>query len=65
MPQQMRPTAVGAQDPMYAFFVANGNSTDLVYNNVGWAANGTYGGQTSSPDLPMRRIIFSVPIPTL
>jgi hypothetical protein len=39
----------GAKDPMYAFYVANGNSTDLVYNNVGWAANGTYGGETSSP----------------
>jgi len=35
-------------DPLYAYSVANGNSTDLVYSNVGWAASGTYSDEASS-----------------
>ncbi len=35
--------------PLYAFYVANGDSTVLVYNNVGWSASGTYSATTSSP----------------
>jgi hypothetical protein len=35
--------------PLYAYFVANGGSTDLVHNNLGWAASGTYSTISSSP----------------
>ena len=38
-----------AGDPLYAYSVVNGNSTDLIYNNVGWSASGTYGNATLSP----------------
>ena len=35
--------------PLYDFYVANGDSTDAVYSNVGWAASGTYVTASSSP----------------
>jgi len=34
---------------LYAYYVANGSSTDLVYSNLGWAASGTYSAILSSP----------------
>ncbi len=35
--------------PLYAYYVEKGGSTDLVYNNLGWAATGTYSAAASSP----------------
>lgn len=35
--------------PLYAYYVAQGGSTDLVYNNLGWAASGAYSAISSSP----------------
>jgi hypothetical protein len=35
--------------PLYAYYVAYGGSTDLVYSNLGWAASGTYSAISSSP----------------
>jgi hypothetical protein len=34
--------------PVYAYYVASGDSTDLGYSNVGWSASGTYSGMASS-----------------
>lgn len=33
----------------YAYLTWNGDSTDLVYNNVGWSATGTYSRSVASP----------------
>jgi hypothetical protein len=33
---------------LYAYYVISGDSTDHVYNNVGWSATGTYDGLASS-----------------
>jgi hypothetical protein len=35
--------------PLYAYYVANGGSTDLVFSNLGWTASGTYSAISSSP----------------
>jgi hypothetical protein len=35
--------------PLYAYYIAYGDSTDLVFNNLGWAASGTYSAILSSP----------------
>ncbi len=35
-------------NPIYAYYVGNGDSTDSVYSNVGYSASGTYGGINNS-----------------
>jgi len=35
--------------PLYAFYVGNGGSTDVVNNNVGWSSTGTYSAISNSP----------------
>ena len=35
--------------PLYAFYVANGSSTDIINNNLGWTSTGTYTAISNSP----------------
>jgi hypothetical protein len=34
--------------PLYAYYVANGDSSDLVYSNLGWATNSNYSAAAGS-----------------